>query len=74
MSKNCGHVRLIVRYCIVCQKIGSLQNMEQCAIKELIEELMKISDASSQFKDLHQRCKDLEGKAKLLHEHIIVLH
>ena len=33
-----------------------------------------ISDASSQFKDLHQRCKDLARKAKLLLEHIIGLH
>lgn len=50
--------------------------MEQCAItncKALIEELTKISAASSQYKDLNQRCKELEERAKLLLEHIIGL-
>ena len=51
--------------------------MEQCAIrncKELIEELMKISASSSPSKELHQRCKELEERAKLLLEHIIGLY
>ena len=51
--------------------------MEQCAVtncKALIEELTKISAASSQYKDLNQRCKELEERAKLLLEHIIGLH
>ena len=55
-------------------KIGSLQNMEQCAIRDcekLIAELETISDASG---DLKQRCKELESKAKLILQHIIGLH